>query len=95
MSICMLAAYECPSRLHFSRIPHKMIGVLLRRCARRAKNDIAPIAQLVEQLPLKEMVRGSNPRGGTDRKNNIQAFRLVIRIIRRKACMLFFLFYFL
>ncbi len=25
----------------------------------------APIAQLVEQLPLKEMVPGSNPGGGT------------------------------
>ncbi len=25
----------------------------------------APVAQLVEQLPLKEMVRGSNPRGRT------------------------------
>jgi hypothetical protein len=30
-----------------------------------ARNVNAPIAQLVEQLPLKEMVRGSNPRGGT------------------------------
>ncbi len=27
--------------------------------------SLAPIAQLVEQLPLKEMVRGSNPRGRT------------------------------
>ena len=28
-------------------------------------SDIAPIAQLVEQLPFKEMVPGSIPGGGT------------------------------
>lgn len=30
--------------------------------------DSAPIAQLVEQLPLKETVVGSNPTGGTIKK---------------------------
>ncbi len=30
------------------------------------KYEFAPIAQLVEQLPLKEMVQGSNPCGRTD-----------------------------
>ena len=28
-------------------------------------SDNAPVAQLVEQLPFKEKVRGSNPLGGT------------------------------
>ena len=31
--------------------------------------SLAPIAQLVEQLPLKEMVPGSNPGGRTRQKH--------------------------
>ena len=37
----------------------------------RTSND-APIAQLVEQIPLKDMVGGSNPSGCTGKKFNIK-----------------------
>jgi hypothetical protein len=47
----------------------------MERSLRAIKNEfllpasLAPIAQLVEQLPLKEMVLGSNPSGRTKTRN--------------------------
>ena len=41
---------------------------------------VAPIAQLVEQLPLKEMVLGSNPSGRTrSKKQTALLFRTLVR----------------
>jgi hypothetical protein len=39
--------------------------------------DFAPLAQLVEQLPLKEMVVGSNPTGRTSRVQSAGVAELV------------------
>ncbi len=43
-------------------------------------SSLAPIAQLVEQLPLKEMVLGSNPSGRTSsKKQTALLFRALVR----------------
>ena len=46
-------------------------------------DSIAPIAQLVEQLPLKEMVVGSNPTGRTKTKES--ALQQIFCLVRAAA----------
>jgi len=53
------------------------------RFSARERSDKAPVAQLVEQLPFKEKVRGSNPLGGTKTWDKVikQKFIMVLPII--------------
>jgi hypothetical protein len=50
------------ARLGSSSLPPSTLDI------RWSKEQIAPIAQLVEQLPLKETVVGSNPSGAKKKK---------------------------
>src|SRR3989344_5403296 len=63
------ACWFCrPKRYHFATTPKHLYIIIIDKSLLFCDTQRdAPIAQLVEQIPLKDKVRGSRPRGRTGR----------------------------